>query len=461
MIRLFNVYYPTRTIILLLTEGLIVSGSFLLATTFILGPDTYIALNYEYGALKILTLTVLTLLFSYYFDLYEPSRISERWEIYFRLLLVLGFLSFLLSAVTWIFPAADIAHSVILLGLAFLTCALVVWRMVYEWIIARPVFREKVFVLGSGERAQHIVELISGRRDIGMEVVGWEGTSPSAAVGSREDFAEALGRLRDKDGKLTFSRVVIAMQDRRGALPVRDLLQLRFDGVVIEDACDLLERLSGKMLLDGLRPSNFIYSQGFRIKPSQQISRRIVSTIAAAVGLLLFAPFLPFVILAVRVSSKGPIFFKQTRVGMGGRPFQVVKFRTMRTDAEAAGAKWASKDDPRVTPVGGFMRKTRIDEVPQLWNVLRGDMGFVGPRPERPEFVPWLTEQIPFFDLRHMIRPGLTGWAQVRYGYGATLAEAKEKLEYDLYYIKHMSLGLDLLIMFETVKTILRRRGAQ
>ncbi len=460
MIRLFNVYYPTRTIILLLTEGLIVSGSFLLATTFILGPDTYIALNYEYGALKILTLTVLTLLFSYYFDLYEPSRISERWEIYFRLLLVLGFLSFLLSAVTWIFPSADIAHSVILLGLAFLTCALVVWRMVYEWIIARPVFREKVFVLGSGERAQHIVELISGRKDIGMEVVGWEGTG-SAGVSSREDFADALGQLRDKEGKLTFSRVVVAMQDRRGALPVRELLQLRFDGVVIEDACDLLERLSGKMLLDGLRPSNFIYSQGFRVKPSQQISRRIVSTIAAAVGLLLFTPFLPIVILAVRVSSKGPIFFKQTRVGMGGRPFQVVKFRTMRTDAEATGAKWASKDDPRVTPVGRFMRKTRIDEVPQLWNVLRGDMGFVGPRPERPEFVPWLTEQIPFFDLRHMIRPGLTGWAQVRYGYGATLAEAKEKLEYDLYYIKHMSLGLDLLIMFETVKTILRRRGAQ
>ena len=215
------------------------------------------------------------------------------------------------------------------------------------------------------------------------------------------------------------------------------------------------------MPLDGLRPSNFIYSEGFRVKPSQQIMRRLVSTLAAAVGLLLFAPFLPFVMLAVRLSSPGPIFFKQTRVGLGGRTFEVVKFRTMRTDAEASGAKWASKNDPRVTRIGGFMRKTRLDEVPQLWNVLRGDMGFVGPRPERPEFVPWLSEQIPYFDLRHMIRPGLTGWAQVRYGYGATLAEAREKLEYDLYYIKHMSLGLDLLIMFETVKTILRRRGAQ
>ena len=458
MIRLFNVYYPTRTIVLLVTEALIVSGSFLLATAFVLGPDTYIALNYEYGALKIVTLTALTLLFSYYFDLYEPSRISERWEIYFRLLLVLGFLSFLLSAVTWIFPEADIAHSVILLGLAFLTAALVVWRMTYEWIIAKPIFREHVYVLGGGERARSIVDLISSRKDIGMHIVGWEANTPEGPI-TREHFAAAIDDSHLSGVKI--NRVIVAMQDRRGALPVRELLRLRFDGVVIEDACDLLERLSGKMPLDGLRPSNFIYSEGFRVKPSQQIMRRLVSTLAATVGLLLFAPFLPFVMLGVRLSSPGPIFFRQTRVGLGGRNFEVVKFRTMRTDAEASGAKWASKNDPRVTRIGGFMRKTRIDEVPQLWNVLRGDMGFVGPRPERPEFVPWLSEQIPYFDLRHMIRPGLTGWAQVRYGYGATLAEAREKLEYDLYYIKHMSLGLDLLIMFETVKTILRRRGAQ
>ena len=165
--------------------------------------------------------------------------------------------------------------------------------------------------------------------------------------------------------------------------------------------------------------------------------------------------------LAVRMTSKGPIFFKQTRVGAGGRLFKVVKFRTMRIDAEAAGAKWATKDDPRVTSIGRFMRKTRIDEVPQLWNILCGDMSFVGPRPERPEFVPMLSENLPFYYLRHLIRPGLTGWAQVRYGYGATMAEAREKLEYDLYYIKHQSLGLDLIVMFETIKTIVRRRGAQ
>ena len=458
MIRLFNVYYPTRTIVLLVCEALIVSGSFLLATVLVMGPATYTVLSYENGALKILFLTALTLLCSYYFDLYEPQRISERWEIYFRLLLVLGFLSFLLSGITYLFPAADIAHYVLLLGLAFLTAALVAWRSAYEWILGRGAFRERVFVLGGGERAQTIVHMLETRRDAGMSVIGWE--EPVAGqMENREAFGNLLEALRGPKPKV--DRVIVAMQDRRGALPVRELLKLRFDGVVIEEAGSLLERLSGKLQLDGLRPSNFIYSEGFRVRPSQQIARRIASTLAAAVGLLLFLPFFPIVMLLVRISSPGPIFFKQTRVGMGGRPFDVVKFRTMRTDAEVSGAKWATKNDPRVTRIGMFLRKTRVDEVPQLWNVLRGDMGFVGPRPERPEFVPWLVEQIPYFELRHIIRPGLTGWAQVRYGYGATLAETREKLEYDLYYIKHMSLGLDLLIMFETIKTILRRRGAQ
>jgi sugar transferase (PEP-CTERM system associated) len=458
MIRLLNVYYPTRTIVLLLCEALIVSGCFLLAMALLVGPDTYLVLNYEYGGLKILGLTVLTLLCSYYFDLYEPQRMTEHWEIYFRLLLVLGFLSFLLSAIVWIFPDADIARYVLLLGLVFLTIALVLWRSAYEWIIGRDMFRERVYILGAGERAETIVELLGSRKDAGMEVVGWGGYLADKAE-RKEAFHNAIegfGGIKPK-----VDRVIVALEDRRGELPLRELLNLRFQGVVIEEAGSLLERLTGKLYLDGLRPSNFIYSEGFRVKPSQQIARRIVSTLTAAVGLLLFLPFFPFVLLLVRLSSPGPIFFRQTRVGMGGKNFTVYKFRTMRTDAEVAGAKWATKNDPRVTRVGMFMRKTRLDEVPQLWNVLRGDMGFVGPRPERPEFVPWLSEQIPYFNLRHMIRPGLTGWAQVRYGYGATLAQSREKLEFDLYYIKHMSLGLDLLIMFETVKTIIRRQGAQ
>jgi sugar transferase (PEP-CTERM system associated) len=458
MIRLFNVYYPTRAIVLLLCEALIVSGCFLLATVMLLGQDTYLVLNYEYGGLKILGLTILTLLVSYYFDLYEPQRISEHWEIYFRLLLVLGFLSFLLSAIIYLFPDANIAHYVLLLGLIFLTTALVAWRSAYEWIIGREMFRERVYVLGAGARAHAIVKLLQTRRDAGMHVVGWDGVVADKAE-RKEAFSAALDRFSGP--KLQVDRVIVALEDRRGEFPMNELLKLRFNGVVIEEAGSLLERLTGKLYLDGLHPSSFIYSEGFRVKPSQQITRRVVSTLTAAVGLLLALPFFPFIVLLVRLSSPGPIFFKQTRVGLAGKNFSVYKFRTMRTDAEVAGAKWATKDDPRVTRIGMFMRKTRLDEVPQLWNVLRGDMGFVGPRPERPEFVPWLSEQIPYFNLRHMIRPGLTGWAQVRYGYGSTLEQAREKLEFDLYYIKHMSLGLDLLIMFETVKTILRRQGAQ
>ena len=458
MIRLFNVYYPTRTIVLLLCEALIVSGSFLLATVLLAGPDTYLVLNYEYGGLKILGLTVLTLLTSYYFDLYEPQRISARWEIYFRLLLVLGFLSFLLSAITYFFPEVDIRRYVLVVGLVFLTAALVAWRSAYEWIIGRKIFRERVYVLGAGERARMVVQTLRTRKDAGMEVIGWDDLSFDKAE-RKDAFASTLAQFLGP--KPQIDRMIVAVEDRRGELPVLELLKLRFNGVVIEEAATLLERLTGKLHLETLRPSSFIYSEGFRVNPSQQIARRIVSTLTAALGLLLFLPFLPFVVLLVRLSSPGPIFFHQTRVGMGGRTFSVHKFRTMRTDAEASGAKWATKNDPRVTKVGMFMRKTRLDEVPQLWNVLCGDMGFVGPRPERPEFVPMLTEKIPYFELRHMIRPGLTGWAQVRYGYGATLEEAREKLEYDLYYIKHMTLGLDLLIMFETIKTIVRRQGAQ
>jgi exopolysaccharide biosynthesis polyprenyl glycosylphosphotransferase len=290
-------------------------------------------------------------------------------------------------------------------------------------------------------------------------VVDWKEVSLEEPRDRKKVWIEELARIAGSANPVT--RIIIAMEQQRDELPVDELLNLRFKGIIVEDAGALRERLSGKIQLDGLRPSSFLYAEGFRLGASQQFARQILSTLAASIGLLLFSPLFPFVVLAVRISSKGPIFFRQVRVGAGGRHFEVVKFRTMYTDAEAGGAKWATKNDPRVTKVGMFMRKTRIDEIPQLWNVLKGDMGFVGPRPERPEFIPMLSEHLPFYYMRHLIRPGLTGWAQVRYGYGATLAEAREKLEYDLYYIKHMSLGLDLLIMFETIKTILRRRGAQ
>jgi sugar transferase (PEP-CTERM system associated) len=277
--------------------------------------------------------------------------------------------------------------------------------------------------------------------------------------GQFERFAADLRAFRNSKARI--DRVIVAMEDRRGSMPVRELLDLRLESVVVEDSSSLMERLLGRLPLEGLNPSTLIFTNGFNVKASKQIVRRMVSFTVAFIVLTICLPFIPFIILAVRLSSPGPILFRQTRVGRRGRPFSVLKFRTMRQDAEDQGAVWATRNDPRVTPLGRFMRQTRLDEIPQLWNVLRGEMGFVGPRPERPEFVHWLSSEIPFYDLRHIIRPGITGWAQVRYQYGATLEETKQKLEYDLYYIKHLSLGLDLLIMFETIKTIILRRGAQ
>ena len=459
MIRLFNVYYPTRALALLLFEALLVGGSFLLATVYELGPgaDTYIALIFDYGLLKIGGIALLTLLLSYYFDLYEPQRMSERWEIYFRLLLVLSVLSFVLAGLVYFFPQIYIGPHIFAAGISILAVALVLWRRLYEWMIGLPAFRERVYVLGNGQRAQSVIEILRTRRDTGIEVVEGAGAGPSA--GELEHFAADLRIFRNPKSRV--DRVIVAMENRRGSMPVRELLELRLNGVVIEDATYLMERLLGKLPLDGLNPSNLIFTHGFNVKASQQIVRRIISIAVSFLGLAICLPFIPFIILAVRLSSPGPIFFHQTRVGLRGRHFSVIKFRTMRQNSEASGAVWATKNDPRVTALGRFMRKTRIDEIPQLWNVLRGEMGFVGPRPERPEFVQWLASEIPFYELRHMIRPGITGWAQVRYQYGASLEETRQKLEYDLYYVKHLSVGLDLLIMFETIKTIILRRGAQ
>jgi sugar transferase (PEP-CTERM system associated) len=458
MIRFLNVYYPTRTVLLLLCEACIVTCCFLAATWIMLKDQAVYALQLQNGFLKIGIITAISLVLSYYFDLYEPAIVSGRMQIYFRVLLVLGFDCFILSAFLFLAPTASIGPGVYVLGFALLAPSLILLRRSYEWVVARKIFRERIFVLGSGDYARSIVDTIRSRPDLGMEVIGWEDLQMEPSD-RKKAWIEALDNI--SRGNPSVHRIIVAMESRRGELPVQELLSLRFQGITVEEDGTLRERLYGKIQLDGLRPSNFLYSEGFRIRASQQFTRQIVSICASAFGLLVFLPFFPFVCAAVKLSSKGPLFFLQTRVGMGGRNFDVFKFRTMFTDAESDGAKWATKNDPRVTKVGMFLRKTRIDEIPQLWNVLRGDMGFVGPRPERPEFVAWLSEELPFYYLRTLIRPGLTGWAQVRFGYGSTLAETKEKLEYDLYYIKHMSLGLDLLIMFETIKTILRRRGAQ
>jgi len=459
VIRLFNVYYPTRTLVLLAGEILLVGVSFLLAALVQFGPDSYLILSYEQGVYKIIAITVLVVMCSHYFDLYAPRLQASAGETWFRLLLVLGTSSFLLAGVGYYFPNLMLGKHADVFGLIILTITLLLWRAGYAWLLQQPYFQERVYVLGSGDRAQRLVDALRSRKDLGMEVVGWVGAMGNGGA-DPESLAAAVRGLMGKQRPV--DRVIVAVVDRRNTLPVRELLDLRLSAIKVEDATSLLEKIFGKIEIESLHPSALIYSEGFRLGRGFLFVRRCVSFIVALALLVICAPFLPLIVLLVKVTSPGPVLFRQKRVGRRGELFTLYKFRTMREDAEArSGAVWAGKNDARVTSVGRFLRKTRTDELPQLWNVIIGDMGFAGPRPERPEFVAWLTEKIPYYNLRHIIRPGLTGWAQVRYGYGASLEEALEKLQYDLYYIKHMSLSLDLLIMFETLKTVLLRRGAQ
>jgi sugar transferase (PEP-CTERM system associated) len=457
VIRLFNVYYPVRTLILLIGEALIVGTSLLMGVMYANWDDSYLVLIAEHGYLKIIVATLFVLLGSYWFDLYDTSRIIGKGELYFRLLMVPGLLAFVLAVVAYFWPEYVLGNGSTEIGLVILTIALFGWRMGFSWLIRLPVLIERVYVLGTGERAQRLVQGLRQNPEIGVEVASWTGKMEGAIT--RESVAEHLLEVASKQ---KVHRVIVAMPDRRGTIPMTELLDLRMRGVKVEEATSWLEKISGKIEVENLNPSWMVFGEGFRRSSAFRFARRWLSVVISFTGLIVSLPLIPFVMLAIRLDSKGPVFYSQARVGKGGRIFNVVKFRTMRQDAEASsGPQWAGDNDPRVTRVGRFLRSSRLDEIPQLWCVLKGDMAFVGPRPERPEFVEWLTKEIPFYGVRHMVRPGLTGWAQVRYKYGSTVADAREKLQYDLFYMKNASIGLDLMIMFLTIKTVILRRGAQ
>lgn len=457
MIRIFNVYYPVRTLILLAVEAGIVLASFLLGTWIRFGEDSSLVLNFEGGYYKIFVFTALVLIASHWLDLYDLSRLDGSGELYFRILLIPGGLALLLAVAGYVSPKLLLGNGSSLAGLMILTFGLLCWRTAYGWLVRQPFLQERIYVLGTGERAQRLVQGLRARHELGVEVVGWTGAVEGALT--REAVAADLIELAEQRN---IHRVIVAMPDRRGTLPVEELLQLRLKGVRIEEATSWLEKISGRIEVDNLYPSWLVFTEGFRFTAVFELMRRMLSTLASSVLLLFVLPIIPFVMLAIKLDSPGPILYRQKRVGRGGKTFYCFKFRTMRQDAEAdSGPTWALDDDPRITRFGSFLRSSRLDEIPQLWCVAKGDMGFVGPRPERPEFVEWLTREIPYYGVRHAVRPGITGWAQVRYKYGNTLEDAKEKLQYDLFYIKNASLGLDLLIMFQTIKIVLLGRGAQ
>jgi sugar transferase (PEP-CTERM system associated) len=458
VIRLFNVYYPARTLVLLVGEAVIVGFSFVLGALW--NSDSMLRLNNEMfiegGYLRILGVVGIVLLVSHGFDLYDSSNSGTKLEEAFRMLFALGLVALLLASVTYFSPGFLPGKNSAVFGVAILAVSLFCWRSAYGWLVCQPFFCERVYVVGTGDRAQR---LLNGLRQVGLgvEVVGWTGNIEGALT--RETVANHLvGLARDKG----VHRVIVAMPDRRGTLPVEELLALRLAGVKVEEATSWLERITGRIEVEQLYPSWLIFAEGFRFSILNRSLRRLLNVTAALFGLVLSLPLLPFIALAVKLGSAGPVFYRQQRVGHGGKVFYCYKFRTMRKDAEAdTGATWAADDDPRITRMGKFLRSSRLDEIPQLWCVLKGNMSFVGPRPERPEFVEWLSREIPFYGVRHAVRPGITGWAQIRYKYGNTVGDAREKLQYDLFYIKNASVGLDLLILFQTIKIVLLGRGAQ
>ncbi len=379
-----------------------------------------------------------------------------------RLLAAISLGVIFLSVVRFLLPDVTLWRANSLYAMALAIGALLVIRLMLTQSAGADAFRRRILVLGAGPRAARLAALAEAPGS-GLNIVGFvameeseravPGALPRASVASLADHAVALGA----------GEVVLAMEERRGALPLGDLLRVKTTGVHVNDMASFLERETGRVDLATTNPSFLIFSDGFSAgQRIAKVSKRLFDIAASLAVLVIGLPLILLAGIAVKLDSKGPIFYRQPRVGLFGQTYNIVKIRSMRTDAEAAGqAVWASENDPRVTRVGQIIRKLRIDELPQTWCVLKGEMSFVGPRPERPSFVEELTRALPYYAERHMVKPGLTGWAQINYPYGASIEDARVKLEYDLYYAKNYSPFLDLLILLQTVRVVLWPEGAR
>ena len=401
----------------------------------------------------------------YYADLYNIRTIADRRELFVRFVQAIAAGSFLLAGLYYVLPQLIIGRGVIVIAALVLVVLVPGWRVLFEWVSRNMRPRERLLLVGTSAATVELSrELFERRHELGVEIVGFVDPDP-AQVGTPIINPGVIGTIEDIPSIVrakAVDRVVVSLADSRGKLPVDKLLEMKLDGVSFDHLASIYEQYTGKIAVENLRPSWLIFSPGFKKSRLLSMTKRFVDIVVAVTGLVVTFPLMMLVAIAIRATSKGAVLYHQRRVGLQGRIFVVHKFRSMREDAEAGtGAVWASKDgDTRVTPLGSLLRRTRLDELPQLWNVLKGDMSFVGPRPERPEFVTDLTKQIPFYRQRHVVRPGLTGWAQVRYTYGASVEDALQKLQYDLFYIKHMSISLDLFIIFATIKTVILRKGA-
>ena len=439
----------------------VIIGAVYLRVGAVAAPDELIE---KYGYYKAGIATIFCLAAFYLFDLYDFVVMQNRRELMLRLVQALGLGWMALALSFYIYPPLMIGRGVSLIALPMALALMVGWRISIHWFLGHPDFGERILVVGSGNLAVEVARQVLDRPDAGYRIVGFVGTD-SEMLGKSLINPRVIGLTDDLDEivkRESIDRIVVAMGERRGQIPNDKLLKLSLAGEVsIEEGATFYERVTGRVSLDMVRPSWLIFNGRGRQSRLDAITRSAVHRLVAFTGAVLSLPLVILTAILIKIDSRGPVFYRQERVGTNGHPFVLTKFRSMKIDAEKSGPVWANKGDERVTRVGRIIRKTRIDEIPQFWNILRGEMYFVGPRPERPHFVDQLAQEIPYYEQRHLIAPGLTGWAQINYPYGASVEDARQKLQYDLFYIKNHSLLLDAIILFETIKIILFGRGAQ
>jgi sugar transferase (PEP-CTERM system associated) len=448
----------TRPLTLLIFEGTLVYLCGVIAIYIRLGAETPDALGAEGGWLKTLLVTVLVLASFYLFDLYDFPRIQSRGALLLRLSQSLAVGGLALALMFYVWPQMRLGSGVFPLSLLLTLTLMSAWRFLARWLLGHPRLANRVLILGVGQDAVTIAREMLTRREDGYNVIGFVGEDPTQigkslinprVVGVMSDLEAVVNRHRP-------DRIVFAMPYRRGRLPLDLLLKLKVrDGVTLDEADAFYEKLTGKIVAERLRLWRLVFADASRWAHLYRRARRIVDAALASVIALLTSPLMLITALAIKLDSRGPVFYRQERVGLHNITFRIIKFRSMRIDAEANGPVWAHEDDSRVTRVGRWIRKRRIDELPQLFNIIRGEMSLIGPRPERPVFIKQLEQRIPYYSERHLVKPGLTGWAQVRYPYGASFEDAREKHQYDLYYIKNQSPVLDALILLETARIVL------
>ena len=455
--QLFNRYVSTRSLTVFGGELCLIFGSVALAAGMQDTPD--LAAN----VWKIGLVTIVCQLCLYYNDFYDLTLVQSTRELVVRLLQAVGAASIVLAALYFTMPSLMIGNGIFVSALFVFLVGILGWRLLFNQLAGSLKLQERVLVVGTGDAARKVVRQILDQREFAYHVIGFIDDDASrigerivnpGIVGTPGDIASLIERHH-------VDRIIVGLSDRRGKLPVEELLRAKMAGIRVEDATTTYERITGKILIDELRPSWLIFSDGFRVSRITRWLKRSIDLVLSLVIGVLSLPLMALTAVAIVLDSGRPILYCQVRVGENGKTFTLCKFRSMRIDAEKAGTPmWAKDGDDRITRVGRVIRKTRLDELPQIWNVIRGDMSFVGPRPERPFFVAELSKAIPFYQQRHAVKPGVTGWAQVKYRYGSSLEDAMEKLRYDLYYIKHLSIFFDLTIVFDTVKVVLFGKGA-